>query len=129
MGFREERKKSDGWSVPLARLALLLLIAHAFLVTASHFHTSANSVRTPPVHGPAASESVPSEDTPNAARHAQCPLCNLQRNFVAEVGDHLPVIAGPSQQPLLCVTFRSRPHVNESNPASPGRAPPPASKL
>lgn len=75
---------------PLLSALLLVLFAHAFMASATHFHrpetagaksaTAATSASTPSfgVRGDA-------EDARDANFHAQCLLCRLQRNFVADL--------------------------------------------
>lgn len=75
---------------PLLSALLLVLFAHAFMASATHFHrpetgganraTAGNNVSTP-----ACGARDNAENARDASFHAQCLLCRLQRNFVADL--------------------------------------------
>ncbi|HVF49730.1 MAG TPA: DUF2946 family protein [Pyrinomonadaceae bacterium] len=105
-------------------LALLFFVAHAFLASATHFHRSQAADLTPPQHNLSASQQTDTDASADSNTHAQCPLCRLQRNLVADLDAPRQPVAG-----LLPDSTRalSRPAVIPSNRAflSPsGRAPP-----
>ena len=76
---------------PLLSALLLVLFAHAFMVSATHFHrTERAGVAAAAAAATLASslscgESNDAEDGRDASFHAQCLLCRLQRNFVSDL--------------------------------------------
>lgn len=77
-----------------AGLVLLVLAAHAFVASATHFHApaagAAGSSQTALARqGGGEREAPPSGD-------ARCLMCRLQRNFVTGVPDSTPVLASPA---------------------------------
>ncbi|HEV2706407.1 MAG TPA: hypothetical protein VGV59_10815 [Pyrinomonadaceae bacterium] len=73
---------------PLLSALLLLLFAHAFMASATHFHRPASAGATSAANSaPTASYGVRDEaDTErDASFHAQCLLCRLQRNFISDL--------------------------------------------
>lgn len=69
----------------LKSLALLSLIAHAFIINATHFHKSAPPCDLSYLSGPQISEQGSCSDNRHAASDTDCPSCVLQRNFVSDV--------------------------------------------
>lgn len=72
---------------PLLSALLLVLFAHAFLASATHFHRAERAGA--PAANPASSTSrALTESAPgaqDATLHAQCLLCRLQRNFISDL--------------------------------------------
>jgi hypothetical protein len=108
-----------------AGVLLLVLTAHAFVASSTHFHRSA---LTGLVH--AQSTAVGSEEggqgAPQAGDDAQCLLCRLQRNFVSGVQHERPTVAPlPAEavkyEPLQNISVRAASALLRS-----GRAPPQA---
>lgn len=91
----------------LTSIAMLVLLAHAFLVSVTHHHSSHPyaTEATASITNDARGESG---TTPGSAGDAHCLSCRLQRNFSTNV--HPPsVIVQPLQEPLsrqtaLCVS-------------------------
>ncbi|HYH84748.1 MAG TPA: hypothetical protein VEX60_04645 [Pyrinomonadaceae bacterium] len=104
-------------------LVLLVLMAHAFVASTSHFHRLAGA--TAPVYsGAALSANEESQDAPPAGGHAQCLVCRLQRNFVSDLQQLIPVVAAPpaTAQVFETHTDTSVHSVRFLSPS--GRAPP-----
>ena len=104
-------------------LVLLLLTFHAFLLATTHFHRSAR-VKLATDSGLIASGNNFSEEAQNASRHAQCLLCNLQRNFITALNNSLPTVAAPLLQPVGRGTYSQLLRVHSSHLVPAGRAPP-----
>lgn len=116
--------KDKGKAHRALRLALLLLVGHAFLAGAAHNHLAGTQVKASPSFASTALGHDGAETGREAARHAECLLCRLQRNLVAELDSPASVVAAPPQK-FACagtspVSFR--PHDSLRAPA--GRAPP-----
>lgn len=105
-------------------LALLFFVAHAFLASATHFHRTQAVNLTPPQHNLAFSQQTNTDANADSNNHAQCPLCRLQRNLIADLDGGQQPVAGLLPDFINALT---RPAVIPSNRAflSPsGRAPP-----
>lgn len=76
----------------LKSLVLLALVAHAFIVNATHFHKPAPPCDLSYLSGPQISEQGSCSDNRHAASDSDCPSCVLQRNFVSDVRLPCPVI-------------------------------------
>ena len=88
------------WSRAAAGLFLLVLTAHAFVASATHFH------RLPqPGASPAQTSYQNGEDrgrgTPLGSDEKQCLLCRLQRNLVTDLQHAALVIAAPPAWTLV----------------------------
>lgn len=106
-------------------LILLFLITHAFLVSAAHSHrslleqTSSDASRS--AH---ATRDAPTENGWEANSHAQCLLCRLQRNFIAEMGGQSAQPAAPEDSFQSSLDPLNSPPSNGVLLAPAGRAPP-----
>jgi hypothetical protein len=108
----------------LTAVALLVLMGHAFVVSATHFHRSSPTA----AFSQGAQVGLPAEAqrAPLAGGHEQCLLCRLQHNLVAELQHAAPTLDAP----------RAEAHEPGGRPVSysevashltpPGRAPPSA---
>jgi hypothetical protein len=89
-----ERQRIARWRAA-SGLLLLILTAHAFVASATHFHhltsLGADSTQTALLNREESGKS-----TPLAGDDAQCLLCRLQRNFASAVPH-----AVPTATPLL----------------------------
>ena len=128
MGLHEEQGKRGGVRAPLTALALLLLLlVHAFAVTTLHAHTPRGlNLKSSAERGPVVRDDRPADNATSAGRHAQCLLCNLQRDFVTDLGQLSPVAPATAPRPVRRATRESEPHEDESYLSPGGRAPPPA---
>lgn len=111
---------------PAAPLLLLLLFAHAFLVSATHLH------RSEPV-GPQKAQTQVSlgsgEDfnpASEAGGHAQCLLCRLQRNFITDYHKTSLPAEPPRRKTLACDSSSATTHADRPFSVPAGRAPPSA---
>ena len=86
---KQECGKNVGASRWLA-LALLFVFAHAFVVSATHFHrTGGASSASPESLGQQASLDTQTRAEGEAANgHTQCLLCRLQRSLTADLDGH-----------------------------------------
>lgn len=80
---------------PAAALLLLFIFCHAFLVSTTHCHRSTLGAGL----GGAAVSGVREDATglPETGGHAQCLLCRLQRNFVADYQKVSVTVSAPRQ--------------------------------
>ncbi len=76
-------------------MLLLVLTAHAFVASATHFHrlpqTGASAAQRVALHG----DGQGKEGTPLGGDEKQCLLCRLQRNFVTDRPQAAIVINAP----------------------------------
>jgi hypothetical protein len=104
-------------------LLLLVVTAHAFVASATHFHvralTDAQTSQTA-VHG----EEGNSRSVPLAGDEAQCLLCRLQRSFVSDLQSATLAVVPPSADALGYATLRSVSTLAASSLLPSGRAPP-----
>ncbi len=72
---------------PLLSALLLVLFAHAFMASATHFHRPEQGRALPAVSTstPSCGVSDDADKARDASFHAQCLLCRLQRNFVSDL--------------------------------------------
>lgn len=105
-------------------LALLFFIAHAFVVGATHLHRLdfAAQVR-PDVHASLGADAA-RDDGADAGGHAQCLLCRLQRNLVADLAAPGLPVAAPLTQFVGSSVRPLRPFSDATLLSPPGRAPP-----
>lgn len=108
------------------RAALLLaLLAHAVLVSTTHFHRAGQAASAAPPGVSQARDAKDSGASPDAGgQHAQCLLCRLQRNLVSDLHDSTPSFAAPQR---ISPRFAAPPVLSDADrsfliPA--GRAPP-----
>jgi hypothetical protein len=64
---------------------LLCLVLHAFFVSVTHFHYSAQSEGAPAQSSIRACEGHSEHNAPGAGGHSNCLSCRLQRNFVSDL--------------------------------------------
>jgi hypothetical protein len=104
-------------------LLLLVVTAHAFVASATHFH--ARSVALAQVSQSAAGgDEGGSRGAPLAGDEAQCLLCRLQRSFISELQGATLTVAPPPADALAYAAPR-RIHAHASRSLLPsGRAPP-----
>jgi hypothetical protein len=96
---KQQCRKSVGASRWLA-LALLLVFAHAFVVSAAHFHR-AGATSTGSQAGIGQNASLDSQtraEADGASGHAQCLLCRLQRNLISDLDRHSFVPTPPTRK-------------------------------
>ena len=110
---------------PRAAVGLLLLVvtAHAFVVSATHFHVSALAdARTSQaaVHG----DEGGGRDVPLSGDEARCLLCRLQRSFVSDLQSATPTVARPSADALGYASLRNVATLASRSLLPSGRAPP-----
>lgn len=105
-------------------LALLLLVAHAFLASTTHFHRIERDDKTLASSSLSARDFSEPEGGLESNSHAQCLLCRLQRNFVAELSNPVLSIAAALQK-LPCDEISHTLHpLNGAFLLPAGRAPP-----
>lgn len=110
------------WS-PAASLLLLGLFCHAFLVSATHYHrSSVSSAKTQ--SGAVLGVREDSTGLPETGGHAQCLLCRLQRNFVADYHKESTPIGAPRQVISLSDLSPTPSPVTRPFSVPSGRAPP-----
>ena len=104
---------------------LLFLTAHAFVVSAAHnhrFQLGAGWPDSPHIH--AGKSTAPDQGSEANNNHAQCLLCRLQRNFVAELSRHSSVAVAPSEKFSSYTVDPLSLHSSGAFFAPAGRAPP-----
>lgn len=123
--MRASRRSFAGrrrWA-PWAHALLLLLFWHAFLASATHFHRTAPA----PAGQERATQVGDGKDatgTADAGGHAQCLLCRLQRNFVADAQKESAPVSAPPTALLAAELPPSLCHVARPFSVPSGRAPP-----
>jgi hypothetical protein len=109
---------------PVAPTLLLVLFAHAFLASVTHFHRFERWNGALSDLRPCVVSQDAAERTPDASGHTQCLHCGLQRNFISDLYQAAPHIAPPPQPES---TYESIPAISSSDRgflAPTGRAPP-----
>ena len=116
-------RRSGAWSSLLACFSLFL-IAHAFLVSATHHHLTGADDSFSSSYAPAVSESRDgSRQSRDAGSDAQCLFCRLQRHFISD--SHPPQAFAPDPQPELAArTLLTRARSRDLYLSLPPRAPP-----
>ena len=107
---------------PALACVLFALIAHAYLISVTHFHR----LETATSPASAAWEGRGDEAPPVSTNsHAQCLSCRLQRNFTFDLHHSTPVVAPP--QPIGADRRAHQPEAHASRVLlkGAGRAPPP----
>ncbi|HEV3468053.1 MAG TPA: DUF2946 family protein [Pyrinomonadaceae bacterium] len=107
-------------------LVLLVLTGHAFVVSATHFHTARQSGPAAFACGTHAAEHAEAQTPTPAGTHEQCLLCRLQHNFVSDLRDSAPVLDAPPAEALGRVRSLDASARGAHLLAPSGRAPPPA---
>ena len=106
-----------------AGLLLLVVTAHAFVASATHFHVRAlpdAQTAQAAVYG----EEGGSHSVPLAGDEAQCLLCRLQRNLVSDLQSATLAVAPPSADAHGYAALRNVSTRASSSLLPPGRAPP-----
>jgi len=107
----------------LKSLALLCLLAHAFIVSATHFHKPAPPCDFSYLSGPQLAEQGSCNDNRGAASDTDCPSCVLQRNFVSDV--RIPCfVIDLTPESIIGEAFLLEPHLHDPYLISSSRAPP-----
>jgi hypothetical protein len=103
---------------------LLVLLAHAFVVSATHFHVAAG-LDASRASGAAASRPDESSKAPLANGEEQCLACRLQRNFNSGLMRHAtPEVAAPLARPVVPVALEQASAHSAHRISATGRAPP-----
>jgi hypothetical protein len=105
-------------------LLLLVLMAHAFFVGATHFHVAAG---LDPSRASGASVTRPEESrkAPLTGGEEQCLVCRLQRNFNNGLMRHAtPEVASPLAEPLVLPSLEQASARSAQRLSATGRAPP-----
>jgi hypothetical protein len=106
---------------------LLVLFAHAFIVSATHMHRLERAAGAASAgHVLSVRDSHSAEQSGESGAHAQCLLCRLQRNFISDYPDSSLTVAAP---PLSGLSYDVRPSLTANFSAfltPSGRAPPSA---
>ena len=110
---------------PRAAVGLLLLVvtAHAFVASATHFHVSALTdaqTSQAAVYG----DEGGSRSVPLSGDDAQCLLCRLQRSFVSDLQSATLAVAPPSADARGHATPRNATTLASRSLLPSGRAPP-----
>ena len=106
-------------------LVLLVLLAHALLVSATHFHVAAAGLDSARSSGAAVDRQDESRKAPLAGGEEQCLVCRLQRNFDGGLMRHAaPEVASPlAKSPAFPSPEQASAHTAQRLSAK-GRAPP-----
>lgn len=106
-----------------AGLLLLVVTAHAFVASATHFHRAAapggQSARAVVLSGEGAGQGAPL-----AGDDTQCLLCRLQRNLVSELSGAAYAAAPPPAEALGRVPFSNISALASRSLLRSGRGPP-----
>jgi hypothetical protein len=103
---------------------LLILVAHAFLVSATHFHRTERVGKSLAAFSLSAEDFSKSDGGLESNSHAQCLLCRLQRNFVAELSSPASFSAVALQKLPAKEISSASAHSNGAFLLPAGRAPP-----
>ena len=106
-----------------AGLLLLVVTAHAFVASATHFHVSAlpdAQTTQATVHGDEGS----SRSLPLTGDEAQCLLCRLQHSFVSDLQSATLAVAPPSADALRYAALGNVSACASRSLLPSGRAPP-----
>lgn len=103
---------------------LLLLLAHAFLVSATHFHRVAG-LNSSQASGTALSRSDEGRKAPLTNGEEQCVVCRLQRNFNSGLMHHAaPEVAAPVVNSVVLTSLEEASAQSAHTLSATGRAPP-----
>ena len=103
---------------------LLLLLAHAFFASATHFHGVAGLDPTR-ASGAALSPSEEGRKAPLANGEEQCLVCRLQRNFNSGLMRHAaPEVAAPVADSVVLPALEQASAQSAHRLSATGRAPP-----
>ena len=104
---------------------LLALMAHAFLVSATHFHRAGQPGGWPASGVSSVGDSGDKGKARDAGdQHAQCVLCRLQRSLVTDLHSAAPSVAAPQQASTLREALPVLLACDRSFLVPAGRAPP-----
>ena len=120
-----EKLNREGRRVVRSRTAagvvLLVLVAHAFVASATHFHTPLAADRS--AQAAAQSRDARGQNVPPSG-DANCFLCRLQRDFVSGVQQAAPTLAPPPAPAVEHESVRETAVRTARLLLRPGRAPP-----
>jgi hypothetical protein len=103
-------------------LLLLVLMAHAFIVGATHFHVVAG---LDPSRASSANRREESRKAPLKGGEEQCLVCRLQRNFNNGLMRHAtPEVASPLAEPIVLPSLEQASAHSARPLSATGRAPP-----
>jgi len=106
-----------------AGLLLLVLTAHAFVASATHFHRLTNQ-GVQPTHAAFQNREERGQNVPLAGDDKQCLLCRLQRNFVTDIQQATIIVAPPTVWTLSYDILHDVPAHASCTLLRTGRAPP-----
>ncbi len=103
---------------------LLVLLAHAFIVSATHFH-SFKGLDPSRASGAALSRADEGHKAPLANGEEQCLACRLQRNFNSGLMRHAtPEVAAPASKSAAFAALEQAPAPTAPKLPATGRGPP-----
>jgi hypothetical protein len=106
-----------------AGLLLLVLAAHAFVASATHFHgTTVPGAQS--AHAALIGRDSGGQSAPLAGDDAQCLLCRLQRNLISEVLNATLTVAPLPAEPPSYAALREVAALASRAQLPPGRGPP-----
>lgn len=106
-----------------AGLLLLVVAAHAFIGSATHFHSPV-APETQSAHAALDGDGGGGQNIPQPGDAAQCLLCRLQRNFVSADQGATLVLAPPPAEALDYAALQDITAHASRSMFRPGRAPP-----
>ena len=106
-----------------AGLLLLVLTAHAFVASATHFHRT-NVPGAQSAHASLLGRDAGGQSAPLGGDDAQCLLCRLQRNLVSEVLNATLIVAPLPAEPFRYAPLREVAALASRAQSPPGRGPP-----
>lgn len=127
--LRERREKLESGLKHLLKrrargLVLLVLLAHAFVVSATHFHVVAG-LDASRASGAALTRPDESRKAPLTGGEEQCLVCRLQRNFNNGLMQHAtPEVASPLAKSLVFPSLEQASAHSAQRLSATGRAPP-----
>ncbi|HEY0077074.1 MAG TPA: hypothetical protein VGB73_00400 [Pyrinomonadaceae bacterium] len=122
----QEKDRKSGRASRLLALALLFVFAHAFVVSATHFHRAggASADAQTSFTQRASLDTQTRAETDAASGHAQCLLCRLQRSLTADLDRQSFVPAPPSRKLSDIKAVSTVAPLSNAYLAPAGRAPP-----
>ncbi|CAN5409810.1 hypothetical protein BH18ACI2_BH18ACI2_28050 [soil metagenome] len=105
-------------------LALLCLLAHAFFVSATHYHRSSLDLSSSSSPRTSVSEQKNDDSASNVAGHSQCLLCRLQRSFTTDLQESILSVAEPQAATIASQNFYAAFYAGRNSTIRRGRAPP-----
>ena len=104
-------------------LVLLLLFAHAYFVSATHGFRSVTS-RAIALSAASTVDERRAQAEAEVNGHAECLLCRLQRNLLAELDNPATSLTPPASAPIRLAAFSTPRQSSELLLLAAGRAPP-----